>query len=248
MCERETEQEEQEQEEGEREQERESSDIVQSMKVYTENEDKWNEVRNNEDAYYQFVIRFIEHTTSRTSMLKMTDRKGGKEYSEVVSVCDESFAMMILEDRLRLWMEVVKRRNERDLKENESVIQFRRRELKKTEEKNGVTIEKNIEGVLRDSKGKGYTLYSAGGLKDPKVVKGYNNYGVKRINALQKDIEIWRESDQGKEMMKNIKSRWVKEVEGKKVGKGGTKRLYSEITEGMNGTCAIREEYKPCFK
>ena len=42
-------------------------------------------------------------------------------------------------------------------------------------------------------------------MKDPKMIKGYDNFGVKRINAQCEAMKAWRESKEGKEMMEKLK-------------------------------------------
>ena len=94
----------------------------------------------------------------------------GNDYFKIVSKSDEVFGLLILEDRLRLWMEIAKRRVIRDAGCDDL-------ESKMVDEDG-----KSIEDHLRDDDGQAYTKYSNGGIMCPEVLKGWSVRAIVRMN------------------------------------------------------------------
>ena len=207
-----------------------------AMYVRVEDNSVWEEVMQDEDTYIEFIQRFVEHVTSKTGMNYMAAERGGKQYNEVVTVSDECFAIMAFEDKMRLWMEVVKRRSQRDKEPGETDAEFRERRLVREIQVQGATKrEKDIEDELKDENGCMYTLYSNGGRKEPHVLRGYNVGAIKRMNELQGFIMGRRTREDVKTMLKQIGKRWIKVLEEER--KGGRKRKlrYLDGRKAENG-------------
>ena len=115
-------------------------------------------ILKDKNMYVEFMMNVVEPIVTYNRMMKM--KSEGNSYIKIVSKSDEVFGLLILEDRLRLWMEISKRRVIRDdgCDDLES----------KMVDKDG----KSIEDHLRDDYGQAYTKYSNGGIMCPEVLKG----------------------------------------------------------------------------
>ncbi len=180
-----------------------------SMSVWRDGNEKiWASVLDDENSYYDFVCLFVEHVTMRRKMIYGLIH-GNKNYEKVVSVSDEAFAMLVFEDRMRLWMEVVKRRDERPRMPNESEEECQVRKLTPPAGINGSEKSNNWEQYLKDSKGSPYTRYSNGGTLAPNVMRGWNVWAIERINELQELIEKRRQREDVVKIMGRVKVKWV---------------------------------------
>jgi len=220
-----------------------------AMYVRVEDNSVWEEIMQDEDTYFEFIQRFVENVTSKRVMTCMTRDSGGKQYNEVVTVSDECFAIMAFEDRMRLWMEVVKRQSERDKDPGETDLDFRERRLTKQIRVQGgaVVREKDIEDELKDENGSMYTtLYSNGGRKDPNVLRGYNVGAIQRMNELQGFVKGRRTRDDVKSMLKQIGKRWVKVLEEERRGGRKCKLRYLDGRKAESGGSGSTD-YEVCF-
>ena len=148
----------------------------------------------DEDLYLEFVTSVVEPITTVNAMSRLRDEE--LMYDEVVMISDEVFGLLILEDRIRLWAEIGKRRVARD---DEISI------MRKLEDEDGNCIE----DTLRDENDQAYTLYSNGGQHDPNVLRGFNSKAIERMNEYMKLVRQFRDSEDGKSMMQNVRQAYL---------------------------------------
>lgn len=142
----------------------------------------------DESAYKQFVSCVLTHITGLGVLNRMNGE--GITYDSCVTISDETFGLLLLEDRSLLWREVARMRTgPPNFNGNKSL---------------GVKKEMKI----KDSYGDYLTIYSNGGLLSKSVKKGWSTAGVLRYNVLYDEIQNFRDTDEGKAAMKRQRELW----------------------------------------
>ena len=150
-------------------------------------------ILKDEKAYNEFLTNILIYITGVVKLDRMnrTDDAVKSHYGTVVTVSDEAYGLLILEDKSVLWREVLRRRREKGGDGSVSM---------------GVKKEITIGDVYGDK----YTLYSNGGVFSPDDKKGWSEVGVERYNYLYEQVSEFRSTDEGKTAMKQQKLHWNK--------------------------------------
>ena len=198
-----------------------------------------NGILTDEDLYYEMVKNVVEPISTRTKMSRMKENKGNLRYDQVVTLSDECFGMMILEDRLRLWVEVAQRKVESDPTEEEikKKVPVHNRKLRDDDDQ----VLKNEDLLKIEGSETRFTVYSNGGSKDQGVLKGFGAAAIRRMNELMRIQSIRRQTEAGKEMMLQMKKRWLKDYELQEQNRGGKgkkrKAQFDVAKRAEGGSC-----------
>ena len=180
-------------------------------------------ILKDESAYQEFVSCVLPHITG----LGVLNRMNGEEisYDSCVSISDETFGLLLIEDRSLLWREVAKMRTgSPNFNGNKSL---------------GVKVEMKIKDVYGDY----LTIYSNGGLLSKSVKKGWSTAGVLRYNDLYDKIKEFRESEEGKQAMKKQRELWQQDSRAVRKRYKRTVNANSNRAEGRGaGNIQIRCE------
>ena len=181
---------------------------------------------HDESAYQEFVRCVLTHITG----LGVLNRMNGETetYDEQVTVSDEAFGLLLLEDRSLLWREVAALRTAAPhFNGNKSL---------------GVKTEMKI----KDGYGDFMTLYSNGGLLSRAVKKGWSTAGVNRYNELFDTLVAFRKTDAGKSAMERQKELWREDSRAVRKRYKRTVNSNKDRAEGRGaGTIQIRCEGWP---
>ena len=147
----------------------------------------------DENAYNEFLTNILIYITGVVKLDRMnrTDDAKRDRYESVVTVSDEAYGLLLLEDKSVLWREVLNRRRE---KGGDGTISM------------GVKKEITIGDVYGDK----YTLYSNGGVFSPEDKKGWSEVGCERYNYLYEEVSKFRAKAEGKTAMESQKKHWNK--------------------------------------
>ena len=136
------------------------------------------------------ILIYITGVVKLDRMNRTDDAKRDR-YESVVTVSDEAYGLLLLEDKSVLWREVLNRRRERG---GDGTISM------------GVKKEITIGDVYGDK----YTLYSNGGVFSPEDKKGWSEVGCERYNYLYEEVCKFRAKAEGKTAMESQKKHWNK--------------------------------------
>jgi hypothetical protein len=117
------------------------------------------------------------------------------DYETVVTGSDEAYGLLLLEDKSLLWREVLWRRTQRYFGGGST----------KGLTSLGVKQEVFIHDKYKDS----FTIWSNKGILAPATKKGWSNEGVLRFNEYVKIIKKFRETEEGKQAMKDQRANWT---------------------------------------
>jgi len=150
-------------------------------------------ILKDKDAYREFLTNVIVHITGSAKLDKLY--LASSNYETVVTSSDEAYGLILLEDKSLLWREVLWRRTARyfgsgSTKGNTSL---------------GVKQEVFIHDKYRDS----FTIWSNKGILAPATKKGWSNEGVMRFNEYVDVIKRFRETEEGKQAMKEQRINWT---------------------------------------
>ena len=178
---------------------------------------------HDESAYQEFLRCVLTHITGLGVLNKMNGEKD--TYADSVTVSDEAFGLLLLEDRSLLWREVASLRTAAPhFNGNKSL---------------GVKREMKI----TDAYGDFLTLYSNGGLLSKAVKKGWSTAGVNRYNELFDVIKQFRDTPKGEEAMTKQKELWKQDSRAVRKRYKRTVNSNKERAEGRGaGNIAIRCE------
>lgn len=147
---------------------------------------------NDTDAYQEFVRSVLPHITGIATMNRMC--QDNVAYDAVISISDEAFGLLLLEDKSLLWREVARLRMQRPYCNGNKSL--------------GMKVEMKI----KDSYGDYLTLYSNGGILSPTVKKGWSDKGIDRYNELFDKIKEFRSSDVGISALIEQRRLWMKDT------------------------------------
>ena len=181
---------------------------------------------NNKAAlkiYNEFSNLCVQHVVGKIKMSwlgKNRDVGKRKEYKDLVTITDEAFALLILEDRWELWTRIYEERKKRsqggDL-EHDALTgdEDDMREYVDNEKK----IKRN---------GSNLTLYSYHGKHAPNF-KGFDpDVAAKRQNEIYREIKKFRSNDNGQNVMKLV-GKYYGEVIGQGPIRDKEKKRKSEL-------------------
>ena len=108
---------------------------------------------------------------------------------------DEAYGLLLLEDKLLLWREVLWRRMQRYFGGGST---------------KGLTSLGVKQGVFIHDKYKdSFTIWSNKGILATATKKGWSNEGVLRFNEYVEIIQKFRETEEGKQAMKDQRANWT---------------------------------------
>ena len=162
---------------------------------------KYSDLYEDETTYKQFMKFCLIHVVGLTRMTKMGENYAEKDrlsFKEAITSTDESFAILLLEDRWLLWRKIAVLRGEKIVPEGE--------DQEPTETDNMGGDEDDL--ADRDNQGRridgtNLTIYSLYG-RLARHRKGFNvKHAVMRQNAIKQNIvKPFRTSSKGKLQMK----------------------------------------------
>ena len=150
-------------------------------------------ILRDKEAYAEFLTNVQCHITSSTKLDKLY--LADACYGDVVSVSDEAYGLLLLEDKSFLWREVLRRRR---LAEYGGGAMRGQKAL-------GV----GKEVFISDKYGDSYTIWSNKGIKAPETKKGWSNEGVARFNEYVQIVKDFRSSKSGKQALLDQRKVWT---------------------------------------
>ena len=183
---------------------------------------KYSDLYEDETTYKQFMKFCLIHVVGLTRMTKMGENYAEKDrlsFKEAITSTDESFAILLLEDRWLLWRKIAVLRGEKIVPEGE--------DQEPTETDNMGGDEDDL--ADRDNQGRridgtNLTIYSMYG-RLARHWKGFNvKHAMMRQNAIKQNIvKPFRTSSTGKVQMKEMRNWWGGRAEGteKEMSKSG---------------------------
>ena len=154
-------------------------------------------ILNDKDAYSEFLTNVLVHITGSAKLDKLYLAEA--KYGDIVSVSDEAYGLLLLEDKSLLWREVLKRRR---MPEHGGGPNLGLKSL-------GV----KMEVFISDKYGDSYTMWSNKGIKAPTTKKGWSNEGVGRFNEYVKIVKDFRTSAVGKTALEQQRKNWTSSLD-----------------------------------
>ena len=190
---------------------------------------KYSDLYEDETTYKQFMKFCLIHVVGLTRMTKMGENYAEKDrlsFKEAITSTDESFAILLLEDRWLLWRKIAVLRGEK-------IVPEEGEDQEPTETDNMGGDEDDL--ADRDNQGRridgtNLTIYSMYG-RLARHRKGFNvKHAVMRQNAIKQTIvKPFRKTSDGKLQMKKMRDWWGGEQKGPK-----RKRQRVEDDDDMN--------------
>ena len=183
----------------------------------------------NENAFHEFMNYVLVHVITKTRMNKMGRNWGNDRefYDDVVSINDEAFCLLILEDRWALWEKIAdKRLSDRAEDQVGDEDDCRDRE---GGDASG--------GAVSFVPGSNLTIYSMYGKLAP-YRKGFNVVrAVIGANRYAREIDKFRDSDDGARFLLQMSDWWASKNFGTK-----QKRKMHDVEADLNqGVVAVME-------
>jgi len=150
-------------------------------------------ILTDKDAYGEFLTNVLVHITGNTKLDKLYLAEA--KYDNIVSVSDEAYGLLLIEDKSLLWSEVLKRRRDSEYGGGPKLG------LK--------TLGVKKEVFISDKYGDSYTMWSNKGVNAPGTKKGWSNEGVGRFNEYVKIIKDFRETTAGKAALDDQRKLWT---------------------------------------
>ena len=152
-------------------------------------------------VYQQFVNCCVQHVVGKLKMSKMGKNLSDKDrmrYEKSITITDEAFAILILEDRWALWDQI-----------------YRKRKANHHQLLSGDEDDQRAENERKEKTGPNLTVYSYHGTKAPHYKGFCSQTASVRINEIYEYISEFRAKEEGKQVLKKIG-----EYSGDKVNQG----------------------------
>ena len=178
------------------------------------------------DAQKQFMTHVLMHVVGEKRMKSMGDNHGTKKFSykQAVSLSDEVFASLIVEDRWVLWKRCAMLRLERkkllDAKVTcESKLRDKLFDQWSDNEKRLSILQGMDEEDQRDRDDRGIpsgincTIYSTYGSDSAELKIFHKAHSITRMNAIRRHLHAWRESIAGQQRLVQIRDWYGSEIQ-----------------------------------
>lgn len=175
--------------------------------------------------YGEFADLCVQHVVGRIKMSGMgmnRPKNARKQYKDLVTISDEAFALLVLEDRWELWKAIYTERK----RQRKSLLDGDEDDQREVDEDTG-----------KKKNGSNLTIYSYHGTMAPNF-KGFDpDAATKRQNEFFKEIKKFRETANGKRVLDHVGKYYGGNVgKGPKMDKGRKRRSLvqqSEVEEEM---------------